>query len=81
MAKIGNTHKPITHWTPMHMLSGVIMQKSGLTTAEALMASIAFELVENTVGVKAGIIAPEGGNNMALDVVFNMTGYYLGTKI
>ncbi len=81
MAKIGNSHKAISHWTPMHMLSGIIMQKSGMSVNDALMASIAFELAENTVGVKMGIVAPEGGNNMALDTVFNMLGYYLGSKI
>jgi len=81
MAKIGNSHKAITHWTPMHVLSGIIMQKKGLTVGQALAASVAFELVENSVGHKLGLTIPEGANNMTLDMVFNMAGYYLGTKI
>ena len=81
MAKIGNAHQAITQWTPMHVLSGVIMQKKGLTAAEALMASIAFELAENYVGPKLGLTIPEGANNMALDTVFNMTGYFLARKL
>jgi len=81
MAKIGNSHKAITHWTPMHVLSGIIMQKKGLTVGQALAASVAFELVENSVGPKLGLTIPEGANNMTLDMVFNMAGYYLGTKI
>ena len=42
MAKIGNSHKAITHWTPMHVLSGIIMQKKGLTVGQALAASVFF---------------------------------------
>ena len=81
MAKIGNSHKAITHWTPMHVLSGIIMQKKGLTVGQALAASLVFELAENTVGPKLGITTPEGANNMTLDMVFNMVGYYLGKKL
>lgn len=81
MAKIGNQHKAITHWTPMHVLSGIIMQKKGLTVGQALAASLVFEVAENTVGPKLGISTPEGANNMTLDMVFNMAGYYLGTKL
>jgi len=73
--------KPVTHWTPIHLLSGIIMQQRGFSPAEALMASIAFELAENTVGVKMGLTTPESANNMTLDTVFNMAGYFLGKKL
>ena len=65
----------------MHVLSGIIMQKKGLTVGQALAASLVFELAENTVGPKLGITTPEGDNNMTLDMVFNMVGYYLGKKL
>ena len=74
-------HDPVNRWTPMHVLSGVIMQKKGLTVNQAFAASLAFEIVENTVGVKAGWKSPEGGNNMTMDMVFNMAGYFLGRKL
>lgn len=65
----------------MHVLSGIIMQKKGLTVGQALAASLVFELAENTVGPKLGITTPEGANSMTLDMVFNMVGYYLGKKL
>ena len=65
----------------MHVLSGIIMQKKGLTVGQALAASVFFEIAENTVGPKVGLTIPEGANNMTMDMVFNMAGYFLGTKI
>jgi hypothetical protein len=65
----------------MHVLSGIIMQRKGLTVGQAFAASIAFEVVENTVGVKMGFTTPEGGNNMTLDTVANMAGYFIGKKL
>lgn len=81
MAKTGKTRGLITQWTPMHVLSGVIMQKKGLTPGQALVASVAFEVAENTVGVRSGWKSPEGANNMTMDTVMNMVGYYLGKKL
>ena len=73
--------KVINHWTPIHVLSGIIMQKRGLSAGEALAASVAFELVENSVMTKTRYRAPESANNMAMDTVFNMFGFMVGKKI
>lgn len=81
MDKLGNSHELVTHWTPMHLLGGIIMAKRGWSPSEAFLASITFELIENTAGVKAGWVSPEGANNMTMDTVFNMLGYYLGKKL
>jgi len=81
MAKMNKKNPLISKWTPMHLLSGVIMQKKGLTVGQAFAASMVFEVAENAVAPKLGIKAIEGANNMTMDVVLNMAGYYLGAKI
>ena len=65
----------------MHVLSGFILEQRGLSVNQAVMASIAFELVENTLGPKLGIVEQEGQNNMVMDIVFNMVGYFASQKI
>jgi hypothetical protein len=71
----------INRWTPLHLLSGVVMQKRGFSAGQAMAASVAFELAENTVVKSSGYRAPQDANNMAMDTVFNMLGYMLGKKL
>jgi hypothetical protein len=75
------TTEVVNAWTPLHVLSGVAMAQKGMTVGQALAFSIGFEIFENTAMVKAGWVSPEGSNNMTMDMVMNMFGYYLGKKL
>lgn len=65
----------------MHFASGVAMALVGLGAAEAVLASVAWEVLENTVAEAPGIkeVIPRAGaeslENAMVDIVVNMAGY------
>lgn len=83
MAKPPN--KLVNKWTPLHLLSGFIAAERGLTATQTLGWSLAIEVVENVVirnssksFTQASYI---GANNMMMDTVFNMAGYFASKSI
>lgn len=71
----------IDAWSAVHFASGVGMALVGLRASEALIASVAWEVLENTVAEAPGIkeVIPSAGaeslENALFDIVVNMTGY------
>jgi hypothetical protein len=71
----------IDEWTPVHFASGVLMAAVGLRPLDALIASAAWEVLENVVAEAPGVkeIIPRAGaesvENALFDIVINMLGY------
>jgi hypothetical protein len=75
------TTETIDGWTPLHVLTGVMMAQRGMTLNHAVAWSIGFEIVENTAFVQAGFVTPEGPANIGMDMAMNMLGFYLGKRM
>ena len=71
----------LDEWTAVHFASGVVMALVGLRPADALLASAAWEVLENVVAEAPGVkeIIKEAGaesvENALFDIVVNMVGY------
>jgi hypothetical protein len=48
---------------------------------QAFAASAAFEIVENTTGVKFGLVKRESDINIASDIVAFMVAYVVGRRL
>jgi len=71
----------IDEWTPVHFASGVLMAVVGLKPLDALVTSVAWEVLENVVAEAPGVkeVIPRAGaeslENAMADIVVNMLGY------
>jgi len=84
MAKFPN--KIVNQWTPLHVFFGFLAAERGLTAAQTLGWSVAFEVVENTLvrtpaASKRLRLDSVGANNGVMDVVFNMAGFVMAKKL
>ena len=83
MAKLPN--KLVNKWTPFHILGGFIAAERGMTASQTLGWSIALEIVENValknMSKKTVLSESIGANNMVMDTVFNMAGYFASKSI
>lgn len=74
----------IDEWTPVHFASGMLMAVVGLRPLDALVASVAWEVLENVVAEAPGVkdVIPRAGaesfENAMVDVVVDMLGYGTG---
>lgn len=83
MARTPN--KLVNQWTPLHLLAGFVAAERGLTAGQTLGWSIAAEIVENVAlrNTKRKTVLSEsvGANNMMMDTVFNMAGYFASKSL
>lgn len=74
------SQKLIDQWTPLHLLSGIVMQRRGFSPATAVLLTLGFEVLENEVLSKT-MAKREKHTNVASDLIFNMAGYFSAKKI
>ncbi len=78
-------NKLVNQWTPLHLLAGFVAAERGLSAAQTLGWSIAIEIVENVAlrntSKKTVLSESIGANNMIMDTVFNMAGYFASKSI
>jgi hypothetical protein len=70
----------VDQWTPLHVLSGIVMQRRGWSPATALLVTMGFGALEKEVLSKI-VVSREKQTNMASDMMFNMTGYFTAKKL
>jgi hypothetical protein len=54
---------------------------TSISPLQAFAASAAFEIVENTTGVKFGLVKRESDINIASDIVAFMVAYVVGRRL
>ena len=83
MAKLPN--RLVNKWTPFHILGGFIAAERGLSASQTLGWSIAIEIAENiaikNMSKKSVLSESIGANNMMMDTVLNMAGYFASKSI
>jgi hypothetical protein len=87
IGSVARSQPIIDEWTPVHFSSGVLMALVGLRPLDALLASAAWEVLENVVAEAPGVkeIIPRAGaetvENALFDIVVNMIGYGTATVL
>lgn len=70
----------VDQWTPLHVLSGVIMQRRGWSPATALLVTMGLGVLEKEFLSKT-VASRKKLTPLVSDMVFNMSGYYTAKKL